>query len=94
MRADPRHRPLPPEPATLLSEGQFKEAIEALRESHGLGYPQARKWIEAHIADDPMLRVQLETRQRARRRRAFGWFLLIDVLITAAVIYYLVYRPG
>jgi len=40
-----------------------------------------------------MLRVQLETRRRARRRRAFGWFLLADVLITALVICYFFYLP-
>jgi hypothetical protein len=93
LRAEPRHRPLPPEPATLLTEGQVGEAIKVLRESHGLTSHQAKKWVEAHIADDPMLRVQIETQRRARRRRVFGWFLVVDVLITALVIYYLFYWP-
>jgi len=94
LRADRRHRPLPPEPATLLAEGQVTQAIKVLRASHGIGSRQARDWIEAHIADDPMLRVQLETQQRARRRRMFGWFLLGDAAITALVIYYFFYLPG
>jgi len=93
MRADPRHGPLPPEPATLLTEGRTMDAIKSLRESHGLGFRQARAWIEAHIADNPVLRVQLEAQQRARRRRLFAWFLLADGVIAALVIYYLFYLP-
>lgn len=93
VRADPRHKPLPPEPATLLTEGRLKEAVQVLRKSHRLRYRQARAWIDAHIADDPMLRVQLETQRRARRRKLFFWFLLVDILIAAAIIYYLFYLP-
>ena len=93
MRADPRHRPLPPEPATLLTEGRAQEAIKSLRDSHGLSFRQARDWIEAHVADNPMLGVQLEALQRARRRRLFAWFLLVDAAIAALVIYYLFYLP-
>jgi hypothetical protein len=93
MRADPRHKPLPPEPATLLTEGRLSEAVEVLRKSHGLRHREARAWIDAHIADNPMLRVQLEAQRRARRRRFFLWFLLIDILVAAAVIYYLFYLP-
>jgi hypothetical protein len=93
MRADPRYKPLPPEPATLLTEGRVAEAVRALRQSHGLGAREARAWIDAHIANDPMLRVQLETQQRARRRRIFLWALLIDAVIAAAIIYYLFYLP-
>ncbi len=93
MRADPRHKPLPPEPATLLTEGRVGEAVEVLRKSHGLRSREARAWIDAHLADDPMLRVQLEAQQRARRRRYFLWFLLVDLLVAAAVIYYLFYLP-
>ena len=77
----------------MLSEGQLAQAIKVLQESHGLSSRTASRWVDAHIADDPMLRVQLETRQRARRRRAFGWFLLADLLVTALVIYYFFYLP-
>ncbi len=91
MRADPRHKPLPPEPATLLTEGRVGDAIRALRKSHGLDLARAQEWIDAHIDDDPMLRVQLETQRRTARRRMFAWFLLADVVITAAIIYYVLY---
>jgi hypothetical protein len=89
MRAEPRFKPLPPEPATLLTEGRLIDAIKSLRASHGLGLKQAKDWVDWHIAQDPMLRVQLETRQREARRRFFLWFLLIDAVIVAAVIGYL-----
>jgi hypothetical protein len=92
MRADPRFKPLPPEPATLLTEGRLSDAVKVLRDTQGIGLKQARAWIEWHIDQDPMLRVQLETQQRARRRKFFLWFLVVDAVITAAIVYYLFYR--
>jgi hypothetical protein len=92
MRADPRFKPLPPEPATLLTEGRLVDAVKVLRDTQGIGLKQARAWIEWHIDQDPMLRVQLETQQRARRRKFFLWFLVVDAVITAAIVYYLFYR--
>ena len=92
MRADPRFKPLPPEPATLLSEGRLIEAIKVLRKTHGLDLKQAKAWIDSHIDDNPMLRVQLETQQKTRRRKLFVWVLLVDAVIAAAVIYYFFYR--
>jgi len=92
MRADPRFKPLPPEPATLLTEGRLIDAIKALRESQGIGLKQARDWIDWHIDQDPMLRAQLEARQRETRRKFFFWFLLIDLVITAGIIYWFFYR--
>jgi hypothetical protein len=92
MRADPRFQPLPPEPATLLTEGRKIEAIKVLRESHGLGLKEAKGWVDWHIDQDPILRVQLETQQRATRRKIFLWFLLIDAIVAASLIYYFFYR--
>lgn len=92
MRVDPRFKPLPPEPATLLTEGRLTDAIAVLRDTQGIGLKQARAWIEWHIDQDPMLRVQLETGQRAKRRKFFLWFLVVDAVITAAIVYYLFYR--
>jgi len=93
MRADPRFKPLPAEPATLLTEGRLVDAIKSLRESQGIGLRQARDWIDWHIDQDPMLRAQLEARQRQTRRRFFFWFLVIDVVIVAVVIAWFVYLP-
>ncbi len=39
-----------------------------------------------------MLRVQLEMQQRAARRKLFLWFLVVDVAITAALIYWFFYK--
>jgi len=91
MRAERRLKPLPPEPATLLAEGRVAEAVRALRDSQGLGTREAKKWIDAHIADDPMLRVQLESQKRSWGRKVFFWVLAIDVIAVAAIIYYLLY---
>ena len=90
---EPRFKPLPPEPATLLMEGRPAEALKVLRNSEDISNAKARQWIAWHVAQDPMLGVQLEVQRRARRRRFFFWFLLIDALVAAAIIDYLFYLP-
>jgi hypothetical protein len=91
MRADPRFKPLPPEPATLLTEGRRDEAVRVLRDSQDISLRKAKQWIKWHIDQDPMLGVQLEVQRRAARRRFFFWFLLVDAVVAAAFIYYLFY---
>ena len=93
MRADPRFKPLPAEPATLINEGKVHDAVRVLRQSHNLRTREARAWVDSHIAQDPMLQVQLETQRRARRRRFFLWLIPIDILVAAGIIYYLFYLP-
>ena len=88
MRADPRFKALPPEPATLLAEGKLLDAIKSLRTSHNLKLKDAKAWVDWHIAQDPMLRVHLETQQRSARGKFFLWFLVIDAVIVAGFIYY------
>jgi hypothetical protein len=92
MRADPRFKPLPREVSTLLTEGKLIEAIKVLRRNNGLDLGQAKTWIDSHIAQDPMLRVHLEAQQRVTRRKFFTWFLLVDAVIAAAIIYFMLYR--
>jgi hypothetical protein len=91
MKIEPRFKPLPPEPATLLTEGRLPEALKVLRKSEGISPAKARQWVDWHVSQDPMLGVQLEVQRRAARRKFFLWFLLVDVLIAAAIIYYLLY---
>lgn len=91
MRAERRHRPLPAEPATLLTEGRLGEAVRVLSRSHGLSRRDARAWINTHLADDALLRAQLETRRQERVRRIVLWVVLIDAVIVAAFIYYFLY---
>ena len=81
MRAEPRFKPLPPEPATLLTEGRRAEAVKVLRKSQGISLGKARQWIDWHVAQDPMLGVQLEVQRLAARRKFFLWFVLVGVLI-------------
>ena len=92
MRADPRWRPLPLEAATLLTEGRVIEAIKVTRQAERLGLKEAKDRVDAHIARDPMLRVQIETQQRATRRKFFLWFLLVDAVVVIAVVYWFFYR--
>ena len=92
MRAEPRVRELPLEAVALLGEGRINEAIRSLRQSEGLSRSEARRRIDAHFNRDPMLRVQIEAIQSARRRKFFLWFLLLDLVITAGIIYWFFYR--
>ncbi|MDF3020987.1 MAG: hypothetical protein K0Q92_2290 [Steroidobacteraceae bacterium] len=92
MYADPKYRELPLEAVTLLNEGRVIEAIKSVRQAEGLGLKEAKGRVDAYLSREPLLRAQIELRQRAARRKFFLWFLVIDVLIAAAVIYWLYYR--
>lgn len=92
MRAEPRYPPLPLEAVALLGEGKVIEAIKVVRNAGGLGLAEAKARVDAHIAQDPILRVQIETQQRAVRRKFFFWFLLVDLAIVAGIIYWFFYR--
>ena len=92
MRADPRYKPLPAEVATLLAEGNLREAITVLRDTDGVSRKEARRLVDAYLDQEPLLRVQIEAQQRAARRRFFVWFLLVDLLVTVAIIYWFFYR--
>jgi hypothetical protein len=91
MRAEPRFKPLPLEAATLLSEGKVSEAIRVVRKTEGAGRREARARVDAHIAQEPILRVQLETQRQAKRRRFFFWFVIVDLVITAGIVYWFFY---
>jgi hypothetical protein len=92
MRAEPRIKELPLEAVALLGEGKLDDAIKTLRHTEGLSRREARRRIDAHFARDPMLRVQIESQQSARRRMFFLWFLLVDLAIVAGFIYWFYYR--
>jgi hypothetical protein len=95
MRAEPRDRfrKLPIEAETLLSEGNVMEAIKCLRVSHGLGRRDAKAWINAYIAQEPIVRVQLEAQRREARRKAALVFFVVGAFVTAAVIWFVFFRP-
>jgi hypothetical protein len=92
MRAEPRYKAIPLEAVTLLGEGRLVEAIKVVRQTEMLGLREAKQRVDAHIARDPMLRVQLETLQREARRKFFFWFLVVDLGIVAGFIYWFYYR--
>jgi hypothetical protein len=89
MYADPKFRPIPLEAVTLLNEGQTVQAIKVVRQAEGLGLKEAKGRVEAYIAHEPLLRAQLEHRQRAVRRKFFFWFVLADAIIIGGVVWWL-----
>jgi hypothetical protein len=95
MRADPtdRFKPLPLEAHTLLTEGRFIDAIKSVRLSHGLGLKDAKDWVDAHIAQDPILRVQIEAQRRESRRKGLTVFLIVDAVLVAGLIWYFYFKP-
>jgi hypothetical protein len=92
MYADPRFRPLSLEAVTLLQEGRLADAIKVVRQGEGLGLKDAKARVDAHLSREPLLRAQLDAQRSAARRKFFFWFVAVDLLITAAVIYWLFFR--
>jgi hypothetical protein len=92
MRAERHFRPLPLEAATLLTEGKLADAIRVVRDAEGVNRRAARKRIDEHLDREPLLRVQIETQRRSSRARLFFWFVVVDVIIVALVIYWLYYK--
>jgi hypothetical protein len=92
MRADRKFPDLPLEAVALLGEGRLDEAIKSVRTSEGVGRREARRRVDAYLVQDPIVRVQIETQRSAMRRKFFFWFLIIDLAITAAIIYWFFYR--
>ncbi len=71
---------LPPKAqAVLEAEGNLIEAIKIVREVEGIGLKEAKGRVEAWIATQPVLKAQLETRQK--EARGGFWVLAIMVLI-------------
>ncbi len=93
MRADRRVREISLEAATLLTEGRLSEAVKVVRDSEGVSTREARKLVDAHIANDPMLGVQLDTQRREYRRRIIHVLLLAAVSIAGAAIYARYFAP-
>jgi hypothetical protein len=95
VRAEPygRFKPLPAEAQTLLGEGRVIEAVKSVRVSHNMGSREAKDWVDAYIATEPLLRVQLETRRKAVRRKVFAIMLALDAVVAAALIWYFFYLP-
>jgi hypothetical protein len=95
MRAEPygRFKPLPAAAQACLAEGRVIDAVKSLRASHNLGLREARDWIDAHLASEPLLRAQLEAQRKQARRRIFFSILVVDAVIAAGVIYYFWYLP-
>ena len=93
LRAERRHKQISLEAETLLTEGKLAEAVRVVRDGEDVSLKEARQRVDAHIASEPLLRVQLEAKRGETRRRAFYVLLLVTACIAASVIYYLYYLP-
>jgi hypothetical protein len=95
MRAEPygRFKPLPTEAQALLGAGRIIDAVKSVRTSHNLGPRDAKDWVDAYLASEPLLRAQLETQRKSARRRLFCVILVFDAVVAAAVIWYFWYMP-
>jgi hypothetical protein len=95
MRAEPygRFKPLPPGAQTLLGEGRILDAVKSVRASHNLGLREAKDWVDAYIASEPLLRARLEMQRKAARRKLFCAILVLDAVVAAALIWYFWYLP-
>jgi hypothetical protein len=89
MYADPKYRELPLEAVTLLNEGRYVEAVKAVRLADRSGLREAKARVDAYVDREPILKAQLELRQRSARRKFFFWFLVVDAAIVAAIVYWL-----
>lgn len=93
MRAERRVKEISLEAATLLTEGKLSEAVKVVRETEGVSSREARKRVDAHIANDPMLGVQLDTQRREYRRKILYVLLVAAVSIAGAAIYARYFAP-
>ena len=86
---DAEDTPLPAAAAAALSTGHKVDAIKYLREAEGLGLMEAKQRVEAYVERNPALKAQLAEQQARMRRRLIQWGLIIDVLLIAAILWYI-----
>jgi len=91
MYVEPKHREISIEAATLISEGKLIDAIKLVRVSGDLSLKEAKRRVDAYLEREPLLKAQLQAQRSASRRKLFLGFLVIDLLIVAAVICWLKY---
>ena len=84
---------LPADAIVALNQGRFIDAIKLTREAEqGLGLAAAKERVEAYVANDPMLKAQVEQQRAETRRRLVRWVLVIDVVIVAVLVWYFFLR--
>ncbi|WP_459856982.1 ribosomal protein L7/L12 [Dongia sp. agr-C8] len=81
---------LPDAAKLALRQGNKVEAIKIVREARGLGLKEAKDVVEASVAQDPMLRAELEGSVKRARPGAVVW--LVVLVIAAGVAVYLLVR--
>jgi ribosomal protein L7/L12 len=84
---------LPAAAIVALNRGQVIEAIKLVRQSEpGLGLAGAKAQVDAYVARDPMLKVQVEQQVKASRSRLVRWVIIVDILLFAGLAGYFFLR--
>jgi hypothetical protein len=84
-------RPLPTAAAMALAEGRKIEAVKIVREAEGCDLSAAVARVDAALNADPAAKVRVDEQTRARRKSLRVWIVLIDILLVAAALYWLLY---
>jgi hypothetical protein len=79
---------LSPEAIAALREGRLIDAIKITRATHRLGLKEAKDAVDAYVASQPALRLEIEARQK-EGRGALGKWLIVVIVVVAALIYFL-----
>jgi len=81
-------QPLPAAAAAALATGHLIEAIKCVRQAEGLGLAEAKQRVDACVARDPVLQMQVAGQQARMKRGLIKWALVIDALLIIAAIWY------
>lgn len=77
----------PLEATVALKQGNKIGAIKIVRTAFGLGLKEAKNAVEAHVAQDPLLRAEMESVVQRRRPGRLLWILAI-LLIGGLIVYF------
>jgi hypothetical protein len=66
-------------------------AVKIVREAEGCDLSAAVARVDAALNADPAAKVRVDEQTRARRKSLRVWIVLIDILLVAAALYWLLY---
>jgi hypothetical protein len=86
---DPRQTSgFPSAAEAALLKGNKIEAIKIVRQERGVDLKGAKDIVEQHVADNPGLRMQIDSAQAVSRQGFLPW--LMAVIILSGLVYYIV----
>lgn len=82
-------QPLSIEASLAIQDGNLIEAIKLVRERDGIGLAEAKARVDAHIAQNPVLKEHVSQRQREQRAQFVKWLVVAELIFAGAVVYWL-----